>query len=455
MFKRWALIGTTVACLLFGSIWQPAIASAQESRGICKLYLTGGPPVEGEVTEYPDKYEVKLLDSRTGKPGKIVQTVPKTQVKRLEPRATKENPAGGVTAGTPGKRPNITEAMIAEILGSEDISAESLDIEDKVPVDVMAPLEPDEESLRDMLRIAGVNAKYHYTDHFVFVYTSDHALAAKMASNLERVYRWVVSFNEKNGVKSIRPKHKLEIFFFATWDEFTAYMTNNGFMIGALGFYMRTNNRSAFFDMMTYPPTKADLDAAAASKDGNEKRRIQNRVTRAMDNYNASVVQHEAAHHIHFNLGVFPKKGDIPRWMSEGLATMFETIESEAGASYGATNHQRLWEWRRIYGQDGERLPDMRLFILFDGMWQGFPSYCLGWSLNHYLSRAPKHKDKYKDWMKLMAARDDGEQISMAELQREFELLFGDIDEDWVKEFVAFIKAIQLKMSAVRDEDGP
>lgn len=454
MFKRWTLIGTTVAFGLFALAWQPT-ASAQESRGICKLYLTGGAPVEGEVTEFTDKYEVKLLDPRTGKPGKIVQTVPKTQVKKLEVVAAKKDAGGGVAAGTPGQRPAITEAMIAEILGSEDVSAQSLDIEDKVAVDVTAPLQEDEDSVRDMLRIAGLNAKKYYTDHFVFIYTSDQALAAKMASNLERIYRWVVTFNEKNGVKSLRPKAKLEVFFFGTFEEYDAYQTNNGFrMGGAIGFYMRTNNRSAFFDMMTYPPTKADLALAEATKDGNEKRRIQNRVARRVKHYNDTVVQHEAAHHIHFNLGVFPKKGDIPRWMSEGLATMFETIEGEAGASYGAINHQRLYEYRQIYGQDGERLPDMRLFILFNGMWQGFPSYSLGWALNHYLSRVPKYKEKYKDWMKLMAGRDDDEEVSMSELQRQFEVLFTEIDEDWVKEFVAYMKTIQLKMSEVRDE-GP
>lgn len=452
LHRTMLLAGAVGLSLLF--LASPNAASAQDSRGVCKVYRTNGQPVEGEVIEYPDKYEVK--QKGPGGKGGVTITIPKTQVTKIETvAAAAAGSNAAASAGTPGKRPVITDAMIAEVLGSENIDAASLDIEDKVQVDVMTPpLPPDESSIRDMLRIAGPQAKRLETDHFVFIYTSDIKLAKEMATRLEGVYRWAAWFNEKNGVKSTRPPHKLEIFFFGTFAEYDSYQTTNGFrMAGAIGFYMRTNNRSAFFDMMTYPPTVADLEAAK-SAGPDERRRIQNRVKRNVENYNRSVVQHEAAHHIHFNLGVFPRKGDIPRWMSEGLATMFETVNAESGTSYGGLNHQRLYEFRQIYGQDGERIPDLRVIVLANQWFfqNGFYAYSMGWALNHYLAHAPKHKEKYKEWMRLLAGRDDDEQIPIAELHQQFEKLFGEINDDWRKEFIAFIKEQQLKMSEVRPD---
>ncbi|MBI5863335.1 MAG: DUF1570 domain-containing protein [Planctomycetes bacterium] len=172
-----------------------------------------------------------------------------------------------------------------------------------------------------------------------------------------------------------------------------------------------------------------------------------------MANYNAEVVQHEAGHHIHFNLGVFPRNtAELPTWAVEGLATMFEVVEGEAGASYGAINHNRLSQFRRIYGENGERIPDMRIVILNNGWWNGFPAYSMGWALNHYLSRCAKHAEAYKKWMQLLAARDDGERIEFTELQRQFEQLFGDIDDTWRQEFIDYMKTIQLKQSEVNWE---
>lgn len=451
MLRRTLLLAGAVGLgLVFFAL--PSAANAQDSRGVCKIYRTNGQPVEGEVFEYPDKYEIK--QKAPGGKGTITITVPKTQVTKIETvAAAAEDSKGPAAAGTPGKRPTITDAMIAEILGSENIDAASLDIEDKVQVDVMSALEPDEESVRDMLRIAGPNAKKLLTDHFVFIYTSDIKLAKEMAARLEGVYRWTSWFNEKNGVKSTRPAHKLEIFFFGTFAEYDSYQTTNGFRSGgAIGFYSPTNNRSAFFDMMTYPPTLADLESAKAAGP-DDRRRIQNRVKRNVDHYNRTVVQHEAAHHIHFNLGVFPRGPEMTRWAVEGLATMFETINTDSGNSYGGLNHQRLYEFRQIYGQDGERMPDLRVIILANQWFlqNGFFAYSMGWALNHYLGHSPKHKEKYKEWMRLLSARDE-DQIPIAELHQQFEKLFGELNDDWKKEFIAFIKEQQLKMSEVRPE---
>ncbi|GMU80538.1 MAG: hypothetical protein AMXMBFR47_04090 [Planctomycetota bacterium] len=451
---HYRLFVAAAAILAAAMAFSPISAHAQESKGRCKIYRTTGQPLIGELIEYPDKYQVKIEGS--GGKGSYTLTLQKTEVRKIEVLDAAEPSADGSSPTAPrAARGIVTDAMIEEILGSDNIEIGAVDVFDAVSVDVLGELPINESSVKDMERIAGPKAKRLTTPHFVFVYTSELELAKAMAANLERVYRWVAKFNDLMGVRSTRPDHKLEIFFFGTYDEYQAYQSTNGFIqMGAIGFYMRTNNRSAFFNMHTWPPV-ADLHEQLKNAPPDARRRIENRIRRQMEHLNAEVVQHEAAHHIHFNLGTFPKRGDMPRWMTEGLAQMFEVVAGEAGASWGAINHYRLFQFRQIYGPNGERIGDIRTIILNDGWWfsLGASAYPMGWALNHYLSKSPEHKENYRKWMQLMATREDDEEVSVTDKQSQFEKLFGELNDEWTKKFVAYMNTIQLKMSEV--PDGP
>jgi hypothetical protein len=376
-------------------------------------------------------------------------SVPKSSVARI---VAVEETGSGSTA-TAGSRREITQADIDAILGSDHVDIGSVDRIEQV--DLSQPLETDMDSVRQMLRIGGTKARYMDTfPHFVLVYTSDREKAQALGARLESVYQWNVKYMKMLDIPRIRmPKAKLEIFFFGTHEEYTAYQTLNGWRnMGAIGFYMRTNNRSAFFDMMTYPPYKQQLDRVKdKSVPAAERQRVRSRIEHEVAHENLEVVQHEAAHHIHFNLGIFPAQGDVPRWMTEGLATMFEVPPSDAGASFGAINHFRVYHFRNAFGDRGQNLPDMRQFILNDGVFQqlGFHGYSIGWALNHYLFR--EHNEAYAKWMQLLAKRDDDWSLRLetAEKQEQFEEIFGEIDDEWVKNFNDYIASIQLRRSVL------
>jgi Protein of unknown function (DUF1570) len=436
-----------VATLGLATTVSSVLGQDAKSLGQQKVYRVQGPPVEGEVFDIGDAYEVVI---RKGLKVKIS----KTEVRKLEPIAAAEpKTAGGGASGS--ARMPITPEIVQEILGSENVEIGSLDEEDLSVVDVMPPLTTDEVSAADMMRIAGPTAKRLETDHFIFVYTSELEIARSMAAKLERIYRWVNIFNNNMGIKSTRPPHRLEIFFFGTHAEYQSYQAINGFiMMGAIGFYMQTNNRSAFFDMNTWPPIAEQLkELRQPGINGEERRRRENRLNRMVKRTNAEVVQHEAAHHIHFNLGTLSRMGQAPRWVSEGMATMFETVESDSGASLGSLNHERLYQWRVLFGPRGERVPDMRTVILIDGWFfaNGGNAYPMGWAINQYLLN--KHRDKFKKWMQLNSARESFRIQTLTERQKQFEELFGEVDEEWTAKFVEYINSLQL----IREggEDGP
>jgi hypothetical protein len=342
------------------------------------------------------------------------------------------------------RRP-VSDSEVREILGSEEF-----DLDDVIASgpDPLVAVPADEASVQQMLRIAGgePNAKRYETDHFVLVHTSTADKTRSLASRLEAVYHHVARWHEMLGIPVHPPENKLEVFFFGTHEEYLDYQGIQGFrMMQALGFYMRTNNRSAFFDMYDYAPFAAQREQLK-NADFQTRRRINNEIKNRTDKFNLEVIQHEAAHHIHFNVGTFPRRGDLNSWVVEGLAQMFEVPPGEGGGSLGATNHGRLSEFRQIY-RDPERF-DLRLFIVDNRLWQGGASYSMGWSLHQYLWA--KHRDAYAKFMRLMSEREDDVTVSETQWQQEFEEFFGAIDEEWVKKWAEYMNGLQLRRSLGR-----
>lgn len=435
-----------VAALLVVPIWAQDATKVVDGNEY-RIIQTNGKEVRGVVTVLPDAYKIRYASG-------ITITIPKNRVaKVLEVEAAKNKATANAALGTTTRR-RISQAEIEEILGSDNLDIGSPDRIEQV--DLRAPFPTDMSSVREMLQIAGKKARYLDSfPHFVLVYTSDRQKAHALGARLEAVYEWNIRYMEMLDLPRTRaPDAKLEIFFFGTWDEYRSYqaLSLGQMMEGAIGFYMPTNNRSAFFDMMTYPPFKRDLERAKdPSVPWRERQKIKSRLKHEVAHKNLEVVQHEASHHIHFNVGIFPSRGDVPRWMAEGLATMFEFPPTEVGASLGAINHFRLYWFRRVFGEHGEKLPDMRQFILNDGVFMqlGFNGYSIGWALNQYLFH--KHREQYAKWMRLLGKRDSdfGIRIDLATKQKQFEDIFGEINDEWVKEFNDYIASIPLRRAVL------
>ena len=258
--------------LLVGVIVTAALADEEIQEGkLYRLILTNNKEIVGAVTELEDAYKVQVASG-------ITQTIKKSRVRSLVPLDDEGSHEGGHGGSL---RHRITDEEIEVILGDE--SVKDLYVWEYVEkVDLMEPLDLDLESLAEMKLFAGRQGKWLDTDHFVCVYTSDHKAARQLVSRLEMVYKWNVTFMRLFGIPPVRPEHKLEIFYFGTYDEFVTYATLCGWMAqGAAGFYMPTNNRCAFFDNLTFPRVARTLEAL---KDKNvpfeRRRRLQNELDR-------------------------------------------------------------------------------------------------------------------------------------------------------------------------------
>ncbi len=450
MLKRTACL---FALLLIGVVIIATSAPVRANDDIedgktYRVVRTNGKEVVGEVTELGNVYKVKVASG-------ITVTLKKSEVREIISLES-EQPAA-IDVDHRRLAMEITDAEIEQILGDE--SVEDLYVWEYIEqVDLMEPLELDEESVRIMERYAGREGKRLITPHFVFVYTSSPGAARRLAARLETVYKWNVTFMRLFAIPPKKPDSKLEVFYFNTYEEYGAYQTLNGFKsMGALGFYYSLNNRCAFFDMNTWPPVAAALAGSTdTSRPYKERMKLKNEYKRWSDWMNIAVVQHEATHSIQFNIGIFPQRGNIGKWMIEGLCVQFEVAPSITGGSLGSINYSRLDDWHKMYGRKGERVPwtFVKNQILSNGM--GYHDYVMGWAINYYLRK--EFRDEYAEWMQLMAAREDDFSVRINTTQRlaDFENLFGKVDEEWVQEMFDYIAAIPMRESAiVRDPRNP
>ena len=449
---------TCLGVLLAGVVlmWALPTVSA-EDLGKMRVQRMNGTWLVGEVEELANTYRIK-----TGRG--ITVTLKKSEVKAILPFAEErvENASPGESAESYSFRRRVADEEIEELLvgitiKSEDIVASSEDLEEG--------LEFDEDSVEDMCRLAGVpNDDDHVLKkpHFVLVYTTTKTEALKLASRLEAVYRHNLNFMRMIDVPLVAPESKLEIFYFATQKEFQAYATNvgSGSVAGVLGFYRPDANRSAFFDLETFPPAARWLEMAKDTRRPYKERQFaRNSIGRWVKHNNIEVIQHEAGHHIHFNIGLFPRDlwvgleyenlDLLPRWLVEGTTMMFEFPPTKAGASLGTVNHGRLHQCRKYYGSHRFSPQEVKSFVLDNAIFLrcGGACYPIAWSLVNYFWH--ENREGYCRYMQTIASREPGMEVSYTEREKEFEDCFGRVDEEWVEAWYDYVDDLHLKRSVL------
>lgn len=441
-----------------------SLAGTGRLEGEYRIHMMNGNSVAGHVTEREDgAYEVKL------KNGGVV-IIRKYQVKGIEALRPGGRRVDGSLGGGdrhPGLRVYITDEEIEEILAGIDAVVDEDMIGAKAE-DLMAPLPLDEESVREMVRLIGLSWEEGkpieeqggvlLRPHFAMVYTSDRDSAIRLARRLEAVWKWNVRFMNSLGLPARRPDSKLEIYYFASQKEFldfTRRMSGRA-SPGTLGYYQPKSNRSHFFDMSTYGGLKKYRETLTRpGTPMRERRRARNTIDRWVEYQNVTVIQHETGHHIHFNIGLFPRNGleresSIPVWLVEGTTMMFEVPPSKYGGSLGTLNDSRLNEFKKMMAG---RRPDAawwKLFLIDNGIWYSGYYYPYGWAMVYYLWK--EHHDGYAQYMQEVFGREPDFRMTNTQREAEFEKFFGRVDDDWIKDFYKFIDSLHVRPSSLPPE---
>ena len=224
------------------------------------------------------------------------------------------------------------------------------------------------------------------------------------APRFELLQRSFSHYFAARGLKTPEPRFPLVAIVFATQADFARYATADGnpASAGMLGYYSPATNRIAMYD----------ITAGRKNTDWTT---------------NAETVIHEALHQAAFNGGLHNRFGQTPRWVAEGLGTLFEARGVWNSRQYTAAadrvNRGQLESFRlSLPRRKSSALPELiSSDRAFDGDVQA--AYAESWALTFFLSETePK---KYFQYLQKTAAVKSFEAYPAPQRVRDFTEVFG------------------------------
>jgi hypothetical protein len=226
------------------------------------------------------------------------------------------------------------------------------------------------------------------------------------APRFESLYRSFVQYFAARGWQLTEPQFPLVAVVYPRQADFQRQAAKEGLSPSStmLGYYSPLTNRILLFD-------------ATAGGSGYDW------------TVNAETIIHEAAHQSAFNTGVHSRFGDMPRWVVEGIGTMFESRgvwQSRSYPNQGDRINRQLLASYRQYVDSGRRptsaLPDL---ISSDRLFQASPqrAYPEAWALTFYLCESEPRK--YFAYLSKTASRPAFGNYRGPERLKDFTDVFG------------------------------
>ncbi|MGL4511687.1 MAG: DUF1570 domain-containing protein [Lacipirellulaceae bacterium] len=243
------------------------------------------------------------------------------------------------------------------------------------------------------------------------------------AERFERLYRSFANYFRVRGFDPVDPPYPLVAVVFGNRSQYQRYVTASsaGAPTGALGHYEPRSNRVYLFDQ---------------SSAGGDDRWDQT----------ASTIVHEATHQTAYNVGVHNRFVPGPRWLSEGLATMFEARGVHDSRSYDRgddrLNRERLYDYRELVAPS-RPLGNLATYVASDDAFEraAIPAYAQAWALTYFLSETRGRE--YAEYLATIAGRPVFEEYPAAERVADFRAAFGDDLELLDAQFQSYAAALK------------
>lgn len=261
-----------------------------------------------------------------------------------------------------------------------------------------------EEMRQALYEEFGSRFEYTSTGHYLVAHPRGER--SEWADRFEDLYRSFVRYFRVRGFSPEEPPYPLVAVVFGNRSEYERYVSksSSGAPTGALGHYEPRSNRVYLYDQSTA---------------GGDNR---------WDETAATVI-HEATHQTAYNVGVHTRFAVGARWVSEGLATMFEARGVHDARSYdrgdSRLNRGRLADFQRSVAPN-QPLGSIANFIASDQAFQRTPilAYAQAWALTYYLSET--RPQAYADYLSITAKRPLFSDYDSDQRVADFRRAFGD-----------------------------
>jgi hypothetical protein len=225
------------------------------------------------------------------------------------------------------------------------------------------------------------------------------------APRFEELYRSFIHYFSARGWQLSEPRFPLIAVVYPREADFWQQANREGMprVSGVLGYYSPTTNRILMFD-------------AAVGGKGYDW------------TTNAETIIHEAAHQTAFNLGVHGRFGASPRWVVEGLGTMFEARGVWQSRTYpnqgDRINRGRLRAWQ-AYAKGRRPADAIAQLVSSDRMFSSDidGAYSEAWALSFFLMETEPRK--YVQYLGKTAALPSFEDYRGPQRLADFTAVFG------------------------------
>ncbi len=276
--------------------------------------------------------------------------------------------------------------------------------------------------LRDQLRRElGKSFDVVGTRHYTVCAVGDRTARA-YAETLEELFRSFQMYFSVRGFRINEPEFPLVAVVFPDFESFAQYAQAEKVSVSKLlkGYYLTTSNRIALYE-----------DAAAAARqrvpgvlcDGSgrwEAASIEpfpfrsppepdGQAWGAIETTLRDTMIHEATHQAAFNTGLHSRMGETPKWVVEGLATVFEAPGVRgASASTGVKTriNRERFIWFGNYSKSRRKARSLESFLASDDFFRSdvLDAYSEAWALTFFLIETRPRA--YADYLRVMTTRD-------------------------------------------------
>ncbi len=244
------------------------------------------------------------------------------------------------------------------------------------------------------------------------------------ANRFEELYRSCVNYFNRRGLRVRDPEFPLVAIVWPRREDFVHYAASQGSNVRGdiLGFYSPVSNRVTLYDQ------------GGSGAGGSAWRQ------------NEATIIHEATHQMAFNTGVHNRFTTTPKWIAEGLGTMFEAPGVWNWRAYprrdARINHDRLMQfqqWRKTGRKSGAFVQLLGSDRLFDS--NPAAAYAESWAWVFFLTEV--YPRKFGEYVQRTANRPDFVDYPMTRRIADFTAVFGNDMRMLESHFLRFIDGLR------------
>jgi hypothetical protein len=293
------------------------------------------------------------------------------------------------------------------------------EVRSRRPVDApSSPATPREEGKRILAELPD-GFDLLVTRHYVICFDTSRAYAQWCGALFEKLHEAFANYWRKAGVEVETPRRPLVVVIFSDRQRYEAFAARD---LGAaadrvVGYYNLLTNRVTTFDL-TGSDQLARRPTTSAGRAGLEI--LASPEAAGL----VSTLVHEASHQMAFNCGLHRRLAPVPVWLSEGVATFFETPDpgGRGWKGIGGVNRPRLDRFLATYRPgvlDAIVIGD-EPFREADG---AIDAYARAWALTAFLAQT--RKQALVDYLATVGAKPPLGDDSPDQRRRDFVAAFG------------------------------